>query len=657
MHYRREVDGLRAVAVLPVILFHGGFDWFSGGYVGVDVFFVISGYLITSILLDDMAQGRFSIARFYERRARRILPALFFVLGVTSLAAWRWMLPSQLIDYAQSLVAVTLFYSNIHFWTEVGYFAPAAELDPLLHTWSLAVEEQFYIVFPILLFVLWRLGRRPALAAVVTLSIVSLALSEWGWRHAPTANFFLIPTRAWELGAGAICAFLLQGRPPRANAALSTLGLALIAVSIFAYDEATPFPSLYALAPVGGAALVILFAAPGAPVTRLLSTPLLVGVGLVSYSAYLWHQPIFAFARLLNLSEPSRAVMAALCLASLALAWLTWRFVERPFRRGPVPLLPRRASLFAASLAAGAAFLALGALGESTEGRLRQWRAADPERSRLYAMVEKAGAIQGVHFDDGGCRFNVEFVTGGVEDRILACAARHGPAIVVVGDSHGVDLFNGFYARLEAPHLLGVTSGGCRPGEPAPEYVEACPFEGFADFAARHPAAISRILYHQSGMHLLDAPKDPFARISENEPMPEGAYPTDRSSLDGLLAYLETLAAHARVTWIGPRLEPNIGLDYILRAGCDHDYRLRPGLSELFARLDGEIAAAVPAAITYVSLIEAVDLDMRADFMTCDQVYWRDADHWSAEGAARFVARLLDGPMAPLRLAGRADLP
>jgi peptidoglycan/LPS O-acetylase OafA/YrhL len=189
MRYRPEIDGLRAVAVVPVILFHAGFETFSGGFVGVDVFFVISGYLITSLIIEDLEKGHFSIARFYERRARRILPALFFVMLCCIPFAWMWMLPHKLKDFGQSIVAVTLFASNVLFWIKDGYFSEAAELKPLLHTWSLAVEEQYYLCFPIFLIAIWRFGRPAVAALLMLIALVSLGLSEWGWRNAPSANF------------------------------------------------------------------------------------------------------------------------------------------------------------------------------------------------------------------------------------------------------------------------------------------------------------------------------------------------------------------------------------------------------------------------------------------------------------------------------------
>ena len=332
MKYRREIDGLRALAVIPVILFHAGFELFSGGFVGVDVFFVISGYLITSLLIEDIENKRFSILHFYERRARRILPALFFVMLVCIPFAWMWMLPNELKGFSQSLVAVSLFASNILFWRESGYFDAAAEEKPLLHTWSLAVEEQYYVLFPIFLILAWRFGKNRVFWMIVVMAAISLLLSEWGWRNNAKANFYLAPTRAWELFAGSIAAFIVQKQGVQKNNLLATCGLAAIIFSIFLYDETTPFPSVYALVPVLGVVLLVLYADKETLAAKLLSTKGFVGIGLISYSAYLWHQPLFAFARIRSLDEPSQLFIVTLCVSSFFLAYLSWRNVEEPFR-------------------------------------------------------------------------------------------------------------------------------------------------------------------------------------------------------------------------------------------------------------------------------------------------------------------------------------
>jgi len=361
--YRPEIDGIRALAVLPVILFHAGFELFSGGFVGVDVFFVISGYLITTILIEDIENRRFSIVNFYERRARRILPALFFVMLVCIAFAWMWMLPSQMKDFSQSLVAVSLFASNILFWQESGYFEAAAEEKPLLHTWSLAVEEQYYVLFPIFLILAWRFGKNRVFWMIVVMAAISLLLSEWGWRNKATANFYLAPTRAWELFAGSIAAFIVQKQGIGKNNPLAISGLAAIIFSIFFYDETTPFPSVYALLPVLGVVLLVLYADKETVAAKLLSTKGFVGIGLISYSAYLWHQPLFVFARLQQFDDNISFLI--LVIATLLLAYFSWRLIERPFRNKN---LLNQSQIFLFTISGMILFIVIGYLGYSNGG-------------------------------------------------------------------------------------------------------------------------------------------------------------------------------------------------------------------------------------------------------------------------------------------------
>ncbi len=336
MDYRREIDGLRALAVLPVILFHAGFETFSGGFVGVDIFFVISGYLITTIILTELEQGKFSIANFYERRARRILPALFLVMLVCIPFAWVLLSPYELVSFSKSVTAVPLFISNFFFWRDGGYFETAAELKPLLHTWSLAVEEQYYIFFPIFLALCWRYGKKFIFWAVVVTAIFSLALAQVGSSLRPVPNFFLLPTRAWELAIGALVALYVSQKEIvlvalNKQQILSVCGLVFILVSIFTFNSTTPFPSAYGLLPTVGAALLILFAQKDTWVGKLLSSSVFFSVGLISYSAYLWHQPVLAFARY---AYPELGAVANLFIivSIIALSIASWKYVETPFR-------------------------------------------------------------------------------------------------------------------------------------------------------------------------------------------------------------------------------------------------------------------------------------------------------------------------------------
>ena len=335
MKYRAEIDGLRALAVVPVVLFHAGFSLFSGGFVGVDVFFVISGYLITSLILNEQEKGSFSLANFYERRARRILPALMLVVFFSIIAAWYLLLPTELIDFGKSLVSVAVFASNIVFGQQSNYFAQTAEFIPLLHTWSLAVEEQFYLIFP--LFMIFTLAwlKRNRLVFIVLLAIISFVYCEWAWRNLPESNFFLTLERVWELLVGVLCAFYLHNanQKNRILAQLfSLLGLLLVLLSIFFFSNEIPFPSFYTLVPVMGAVLLIIFAKPNTFTGRLLSQPFLVGIGLISYSAYLWHQPLFVFTRIASFDELSDLVLLGLSFLVFVMAYISWRWVEKPFR-------------------------------------------------------------------------------------------------------------------------------------------------------------------------------------------------------------------------------------------------------------------------------------------------------------------------------------
>lgn len=336
VQYRREIDGLRALAVVPVILFHAGFELFSGGFVGVDVFFVISGYLITSIILAELHQQKFSLLNFYERRIRRILPALFLVIFVSIPFSWLLLPPAELTSFSKSLIAVLLFASNVFFWLDGGYFETTSELKPLLHTWSLAVEEQYYLIFPVFLLSLWSRARRWILPSVVVVFSLSLFLAQWASYREPMAAFFLLPTRAWEILLGAFVAFYAFSEKRKSFGDItcelgSFLGIILIFYSVLNYTEETPFPGIFALIPTLGAVLIILFASSQTTVGRFLGNKLCVGIGLISYSAYLWHQPVFAFAKFLI---PETTIFWKLILLILVtlLAYLSWRFLESPFR-------------------------------------------------------------------------------------------------------------------------------------------------------------------------------------------------------------------------------------------------------------------------------------------------------------------------------------
>ncbi|MFO1482523.1 MAG: acyltransferase family protein [Verrucomicrobiaceae bacterium] len=333
-HYYPHIDGLRAIAVLGVLLFHAELG-FPGGYVGVDVFFVISGYLLTGLMLRDAAAGRFSTWHFWERRTRRIFPALAVVIVACFAAAWLLLMPSDFKRFASSVIAQAILASNLYFARLVGYFDQAASMKPLLHTWSLAVEEQFYLFFP-LLFVVLRRGSRPLIIlAILLLGCLSFGFGVYYDGVRPWRNFYLLPSRAWELLTGAFLAAIPMQRAFSRwlGELISGAGLLAIVYVMLQDDQMIRFPGRAAMLACAGAAAIIW--ANGHTMTtvgRLLSVRPVVFVGLISYSLYLWHWPLLAFARYWNIDPLPGGQRVLLLLACVVLATMTWRFVETPFR-------------------------------------------------------------------------------------------------------------------------------------------------------------------------------------------------------------------------------------------------------------------------------------------------------------------------------------
>jgi peptidoglycan/LPS O-acetylase OafA/YrhL len=447
--YRADIDGLRSVAVLPVLLFHAGISGFSGGYVGVDIFFVISGFLITGIIAREIDGGRFSIVHFYERRARRILPALTVVI-VAILAAAAWLyLPGDFESVPKSALAALLFVSNVGFFLETGYFQGGAETKPLLHTWSLAIEEQFYLTFPLLLILLGRHAMRWRTAVIAGIALLSFALAVATQNNGDGFAFYLLPPRAWELAVGALLALgavpPVTARPLRE--ALAMAGLLAIGVAVFTYDKHTIFPGMTATLPVLGVAALI-HCAPGTLMGRLLSLRPLVAVGLISYSLYLWHWPLIVFTEYATdqrLAGWPRAIVVA---AAFALALLSWRYVERPFRDASrVP----RARLFRMAAGAMAALCAV-SLAMIAAG---PWPARfDP---RVIAMAEAKNDVSPYR---GRCH---DSSSAGLPACVLGAKAP--PGAVVWGDSHAVELAY-VLSRIEAEQgrsLVQRTQSSCPP--------------------------------------------------------------------------------------------------------------------------------------------------------------------------------------------------
>jgi peptidoglycan/LPS O-acetylase OafA/YrhL len=461
--YRADIDGLRAVAVLSVLAFHmqTRLGPFGGGFVGVDVFFVISGYLISSVILPEIQESRFSLVTFYERRIRRIFPALLVMLSIVSVLAYIYLLPAELQDFAKSLFGAICSFSNFYFFEHSGYFDSPLS-NPLLHTWSLAVEEQFYLLFPLILLMVRRLFQRRFRLAVVALSLLSLTISAIQTYTNPTAAFYMPYTRAWELLLGTILSLKLF--PAIRSVSLRNLGtiagLALILISVHCYTSATPFPGLAALVPCVGAALIIGVGESGtSAVGALLSWRPVVFIGLISYSLYLWHWPIIVFKNMGAFSgtgSSHRLNMMIISLSSMVVASISWRFVERPFRTGQLRL--SGAPLFGSAALSSIALVGL-AMVALFSGGLPYRYPVEAVRVASYLGVKENYAYTRM----GSCFITTAYTFANYDAHTCLREIPSATNDLLIGDSHSAVLWHALATSLPNTNIMEAAASGCKP--------------------------------------------------------------------------------------------------------------------------------------------------------------------------------------------------
>ena len=489
MKYRPEIDGLRAVAIIPVILSHAGFQMFSGGFIGVDIFFVISGYLITSIILREKRNGSFSLFSFYERRVRRIIPPLFTMMAASAVAAYTILTPSEMKKFSQSLVSVIFSSSNILFWRTHGYFEASSTLKPLLHTWSLGVEEQFYLIYPILFLFRWRDGSRKLSIIILILIACSFIFSEFCVKTHPSFAFYLLPTRAWEILIGALVAVTPQNQNDCSNVPIAKLnwrklkalvfgsiGIVSILLPVFMYDDHTSTPGKNIIIPAIGTALIIHYANADNLIGRILGIAPLRWLGLLSYSAYLWHQPIFVFARYSFGSRLNSGAFLFIIVFVFILAYASYRFVENPWRnqkqinrsKGGLCLVGVASVLFV-----------FGVAGHMTKGypnrfSKRELDTLDYFNNSLPEMKYYYSNKIGIIYRDDCNFYNISAYKNGNSTAIpistnlpVDCFSRKNPNSKVVflwGDSHAQHLYSGLKKNMpDNWEILQVASSGCHP--------------------------------------------------------------------------------------------------------------------------------------------------------------------------------------------------
>lgn len=641
---------------MPVVLFHAGVPIAKGGYIGVDVFFVVSGFLITSIIVRELEKSEFSLLRFYERRARRILPALLFMVAVTLIAGTFLLLPNALSRLGESVIATALFGSNFYFWRSLDYFSLAAEYAPMLHTWSLAVEEQFYIFFPLLLMAIYALSLRKWLRTLlVVMTLGSLGLAIVAVELRPLGAFYLLPFRAWELGLGAMLATfsLTAVRSSALREGLTMIGLIGILAPVFFYTPTTPFPGLAAVPPVVGTAILIGLGSQRNMVAKLLSTKPFVAVGLISYSLYLWHWPILALMRAnklspkLSLTESAFAIML-----SFALAWISYEFIEKPVRKHKI--FKDRRQILTMSAVSLSAFAVVGAALHLTKG-LPQRLPADALRAEasMGDINPYRTSCMGRTPDAGLCVIGDgldSFVTSGSSSDILVWGDSHAdammPAIERAADKLG--LRAAFATSSACPPVYGVeiTRGAVK--------IEC---KTFNDAILRHLASTenySTVVLHArwslyaEGRYGEEAGDDVILHGSSTLYPNDGAPNRNLALLQlSLDQTVEAIRATGRdVIVLGPT--PEVGWDVPTRIAMmhwrDEQERSPPNLKAVTARTDRivSILKSVAAAhqAHYVDLIEpicATECVLRVG----DDLAYSDDDHLSATAVRELMSPVM----------------
>jgi peptidoglycan/LPS O-acetylase OafA/YrhL len=638
LSYREDIDWLRAIAVLSVVAFHFETPGIYGGFVGVDIFFVISGYLITGIIQTEVKEGRFSFARFYERRVRRLLPALYVMVALTAIPSLHYLLASERAEFFRSVAAVVTFTSNVFFWLQSGYFDHAAVEKPLLHTWSLAVEEQFYLALPVLVWLLLRgkpAGKPESRIALplmlATLAAASFALSVLLMRTDRSAGaFFMSPPRAWEFLVGGLVA--LPGVPvlraARAQFLARAAALVLMAIPILSLRPGPGFPGLNALLPCLGAALYI-WSGIGVPtVQRPWYSPhqFVQFFGQISYSLYLWHWPLFAFARFSKASLVLDAAdKIALFALTVAISALSWWFVERPFRTRA--LLPSRRAAFALAGTASLVLLAAGATGLLLNGAASE---TDHAAARLEAY--EAYDYKSIY------RFGSCFApASGVFDESCLRLAADKQSVLLWGDSLAAHYYYGLAQTID-PHsvnILQATQPACMPTfNAAAQGTVAC-----RDFDTQMQAFFRD---HKPDLVILSADWLEYARP-----------PRFAGMIDELRGVIAALTRSGiRVVLLGPSVQFASRLPSMLLRAHLRGIVPTPGdlvLPDIFS-LDAMMRTALPAGdgFTYVSVTDAVCPARQCPVMLADGVplSW-DHAHLTAEGSVYVMQRLV--PMLGLR--------
>ena len=633
MVYRPDLDFLRAIAVLGVVLFHIGVPQFRSGFIGVDVFLVLSGYLIGTIICQEVVQGRFSVRDFLERRARRILPALFILILLNFPMILYVFAPSDIEFALKSVLSIVSFTSNIYYWRQSGYFDPKSEFQPFLHTWSVAVEIQFYIMMCLLTALFLRRKSKHDIARyVATLFVFSFTFSIFCSIWKPGVAFYLLPSRLWEFLLGTLLAlFELSSRGNRStnihSALLKSTGFLLIVFSLTKEALAEPWPNFSTLIPAIGACMFIHFPVTGKITRSIFNLKMLVLVGRVSYGWFLWHWPLIVYFNYFTDLQVSTISLALVSIGTLLLSVVQWRFVEIPLRnRTKIPTN----RFYRVILSQFLSIVIFATAGIFLHGYQKVWEEVRISKEHKFVAGKYLARERELEIkvEDLGCIFTYNESNENQEEILDYCRDKYGKEVHVIGDSHGLVLFD-----IIAKSGLGeFVINWSRPTS-RPQAGISGQYKDFLKFSKDNSEHVSRVVFMQSGSYLLE---DQFGKVDSAETFRHKSnFRTSKVNVDLTLDYLEEISKYVSVIWIGPYVESRINPNN--PQNWNDTKEISRNVVNVFSKLDLELAFfAKQRNVEYVSSQRHFKFKHNR-ILVGDCIVWRDQDHWSECGRQRLA--------------------
>jgi peptidoglycan/LPS O-acetylase OafA/YrhL len=644
--FRKDINGLRAIAVIAVVLFHFNAAWMPGGFAGVDVFFVISGFLMTGIIFRGIEQENFSILKFYVARANRIIPALALLCMVLLVFGWFYLTPLDYSALGKHVGSSMGFLSNFTYWLEAGYFDTASHGKWLLHTWSLSAEWQFYMIYPLVLVAMRKFMPVKVMKATVligtVLGFIFCVIVTYNW---PDSSYYLLHTRAWEMMLGGVAYLYPIALKEERKKLLEWFGFALIIGSYFFISKENLWPGYLAIFPVLGSFMLIQAQRNDSFIT---SNIVAQKIGAWSYSIYLWHWPLVVAIYYFALNEMFIYIGIVL---SVLLGFLSNKYIENiKFRNNFGDLL--------AYLKCKPIYMVflIGLLGTyifTMKGGNAWFSRQNIITQKTYSiLIERSPQTGNWGVDTDGnqdfsdCRFSVNYLTVDIELRLKKCLSNYGEGVLILGDSHAKDLFGMVSSRFDNKFVVGIANTqGCRPHT----LKNKCQYEyeKVKKFLSNN-VIFNHVIYEQGGFYLLldeqgnKGTRDMFSQLAISASVE--AISVDVAHINRVISYLSELSEYLPVTWFGSRVEPHFTKRQILHKGCDFNFKLRTNHQEAFDSLDKYIGTNTAALnrVKFLSQNEVLNYQFPQDFMTCDSILWSDGDHLSIIGEELLGKRLPD---------------